>query len=531
MKKIARYVLTAAMMLASAIGAQAQSDPDATIKAVGKIVNKHGDVAEYFISKEIYPKYRKDAKVLTGIARAYNQAPRGVDSSYVFNYIRKAIEIDPNYAPAYVIGGTELRQRGDTLAAFEWYDRAIKANPKDPDGYLKYAQLMANKKYSKCDLEGAVGKLEELANVNPEANVYVEIGRLYVDATDIQSGLDYTNQAIDAYSKADVALMTPGQVEGYVRLLQGAGAAGAGVGAYNRSDSILSLALTKYPANADLNRLMLQNSVKLERYEQALNVADALFNKSDSLEIDFMDFIYYGDAYLGLKRYDDAIAIYQKCVDYEIKRSDYKSDEAYENMKRREDRQKGNAMKKIVDAYKDKGYMDEAIDEYKKYIAYKESIGKLESRDLNTLAALYTDQADFLNGEEKLAAFNNAYSTYDDMAKLALKEDLLDNYAVARYMRYRLAAFVLDVKKDKDWIWLSDAEDVVKTIPLTEDLSNRQKTCLTSSAVYFVIYYVQKEQYKNLRKYWEMLGQLEPSNDNYTALDNPTYRRKMGIRR
>lgn len=50
MKKIARYVLTAAMMLASAIGAQAQTDPDATIKAVGKIVNKHGDVAEYFIS-------------------------------------------------------------------------------------------------------------------------------------------------------------------------------------------------------------------------------------------------------------------------------------------------------------------------------------------------------------------------------------------------------------------------------------------------------------------------------------------------
>lgn len=529
MKKIARYVLTAAMMLASAIGAQAQSDPDATIKAVGKIVNKHGDVAEYFISKEIYPKYRKDAKVLTGIARAYNQAPRGVDSSYVFNYIRKAIEIDPNYAPAYVIGGTELRQRGDTLAAFEWYDRAIKANPKDPDGYLKYAQLMANKKYSKCDLEGAVGKLEELANVNPEANVYVEIGRLYVDATDIQMGLDYTNQAIDAYSKADVALMTPGQVEGYVRLLQGAGAAGAGVGAYNRSDSILSLALLKYPANADLNRLMLQNSVKLGRYEQALTAADALFNKSDSLEIDFTDFINYGDAYLGLKRYDDAIAVYQKCVDYEIKRSDYKSDEAYENMKRREDRQKGNAMKKIVNAYKDKGYMDEAIDEYKKYMAYRETAGKLQSLDWNELAKMYVEQLDFLNGEEKLSAYNNAFEAYDEMAKLALKDELLENYAVARMQRIILATKVLD-KEFKSGLCISDVEQTISLFYQRTDLDAYPKQCLENSLQYMGYYHFLNSEMRKVGKYWKMLGQVNPDNSFYLTLDTPANRRKMGIR-
>lgn len=528
MKKIARYVLTAAMMLASAIGAQAQTDPDATIKAVGKIVNKHGDVAEYFISKEIYPKYRKDAKVLTGIARAYNQAPRGVDSSYVFNYIRKAIEIDPNYAPAYVIGGTELRQRGDTLAAFEWYDRAIKANPKDPDGYLKYAQLMANKKYSKCDLEGAVRKLEELANINPEANIYVEVGRLYIDA----GGMDYIPQAIDAYAKADVATMTPAQVSAYVYLLQAAGASGGGIGSYNRSDSVLSLALAKYPANADLNRLMLKNCVNkyMKKYDQALVAADALFNKSDSLEVDFMDFIYYGDAYLGLKRYDDAIAMYKKCVDYEITRSDYKSDESYENMKRQEDRQKGNAMKKIVDAYKDKGYMDEAIEEYKKYIAYKESIGKLESLDLYDFSRLYIEQVDFLNGEEKLMAYKNAFEVSDEMAKLALKDELLDNYAMARLQRRDLTLQVLD-RELKDWIWVGDAEEVVNLFYSKEGLGKYPQKCLTQAVEYLVIYYVRNEQYRALRKYWEMLGQLDPTNSNYTMLDNPTYRRKMGIRR
>ena len=528
MKKIARYVLTAAMMLASAIGAQAQSDPDATIKAVGKIVNKHGDVAEYFISKEIYPKYRKDAKVLTGIARAYNQAPRGVDSSYVFNYIRKAIEIDPNYAPAYVIGGTELRQRGDTLAAFEWYDRAIKANPKDPDGYLKYAQLMANKKYSKCDLEGAVRKLEELANINPEANIYVEVGRLYVDA----GGMDYIPQAIDAYAKADVAIMTPAQVSAYVYLLQAAGASGGGIGSYNRSDSVLSLALAKYPSNADLNRLMLQNSVKLERYEQALNVADALFNKSDSLEIDFMDFIYHGDAYLGLKRYDDAIAMYKKCVDYEIKQSDYKSDEAYENMKRQEDRQKGNAMKKIVNAYKAKGYVEEAIEEYKKYIEYRTEIGKLESLDLNGLAELYEkDLTEMVNGEEKLAAYRKAFDTYDDMAKLALSENgMEDNALIAYARRINIASQYLD-KEQVEGLGISDAEEIIRLCPIDAELNGLQKHCLKLSVRFLAYYYIQKEQYKQLAIYYKMLEKIDPDDNIYLMLStNKVYRKKMGIR-
>lgn len=525
MKKIARYVLTAAMMLASAIGAQAQSDPDATIKAVGKIVNKHGDVAEHFISKEIYPKYRKDAKVLTGIARAYNQAPRGVDSSYVFNYIRKAIEIDPNYAPAYVIGGTELRQRGDTVAAFEWYDRAIKANPKDPDGYLKYAQLMANKKYSKCDLEGAVGKLEELANINPEANIYVEIGRLYIDA----GGMDYIPQAIDAYAKADVAIMTPAQVSAYVYLLQAAGASGGGIGSYNRSDSVLSLALAKYPSNAELNQLMLQNSVKLGKYEQALDVANTLFNKSDSLEIDFKDFINYGDAYLGLKRYDDAIAIYRKCVDYEIKRSDYKSDESYENMKRQEDRQKGEAMKKIVNAYKDKGYVEEAIEEYKKYMAYRETAGKLQSLDWNELAKMYAEQSDFLNGEEKLSAYNNAFEAYDEMAKLALKDELLDNYAVARMQRIILATKVLD-KEFKSGLCISDVEQTISLFYQRTDLDAYPKQCLENSLQYMGYYHFLNSEMRKVGKYWKMLGQVNPDNSFYLTLDTPANRRKMGIR-
>lgn len=531
MKKITKYVLTAAMMLASAIGAQAQTptDPDATIKAVEKIIEKHKENAEYFIAKEIYPKYRKDAKVLTGIARAYNQKS-SVDSSYVFNYLRKALEVNPKYAPAYIVGGTELRQRKDTVAAFEWFDRAIAADPKDPEGYLAYARLLSNAKYSKRDVDGAVKKLEELANINPEANVYVEIGRLYVDATDIQSGLDYTNQAIDAYSKADVALMTPGQVEGYVRLLQGAGAAGAGVGAYNRSDSILSLALTKYPANADLNRLMLQNSVKLERYEQALNVADALFNKSDSLEIDFMDFIYYGDAYLGLKRYDDAIAIYQKCVDYEIKRSDYKSDEAYENMKRREDRQKGEAMKKIVDAYKDKGYVEEAIEEYKKYIEYRKGIGKLESFDLYTLGELYgKDLFAITNGEEKINAVRNAFDTFDEAAKLALVDENTSIFAVSRLNRMSIANEYLD-KDYKEGLCISEAEEAIQLLSQREELKGYSKMCLENSVQYLCYYYYLNKKYRQCGKYWMQLGKINPEHKLYVSLNDRNTRKLMGIR-
>ena len=526
MKQIARYVLTAVMMLTSAIGAQAQSDPDATIKAITKVIWKHEQNAEHFIQKEIYPKFKNNPEVLTGIAKAYNAFN---DSTIVLAYIDKALAVDAKYVPAHILRGTVYRMWGDTLKAYSNYDLAIAFNPKDPEGYLAYARLMANEKNSQRDVEGAVRKLEELANVNPEANIYVEIGRLYVDAIDLKAGLDYTNQAIEAYSKADISLMTPKKIE--VRLLQGAGAGGAGVGAYNRSDSILSLALLKYPSNADLNRLMLQNCVNkhIKKYDQALDVADVLFNKSDSLEIDFTDFLNYGDAYLGLKRYDDAIAIYQKCVDYEIKRSDYKSDESYENMKRQEIRQKGNAMKKIVDAYKSKGYIDEAIEEYRKYMAYMDAAGKLQSLDLNELAKLYVEQSDFLNGTEKLSAYTNAFETFDEMAKLALAEDLLDNYAVARMQRIMIATKVLD-EEFKNGLCLSDAEQTISLLYQRADLAKYPKQCLENSLQYMGYYYFLNKEIRKVGKYWKMLGLVNPDNKFYKSMDNPSYRRKMGIR-
>lgn len=530
MKQIARYVLTAAMMLASALGAQAQTDPDATIKAITKVIWKHEQNAEHFIQKEIYPKFKKNPEVLTGIAKAYNAFN---DSTIVFSYIDKALAVDAKYVPAHVLRGTVYRMWGDTLKAYSNYDLAIAMNPKDPEGYLAYARLMANEKNSQRDVEGAVRKLEELANVNPEANIYVEIGRLYVDAIDLKAGLDYTNQAIDAYSKADIAFMTPKQIEGYVRLLQGAGAGGAGVGAYNRSDSILSLALLKYPSNADLNRLLLQNCVNkyMKKYEQALDAADALFNKSDSLEIDFTDFINYGDAYLGLKRYDDAIAVYQKCVDYEIKRSDYKSDEAYENMKRREDRQKGEAMKKIVAAYEKKGYPELAIEEYEKYMAYRKTAGKLSSSDINELAELYVKQADFLNGEEKLSVYRKAFDTYDEMAKLAFSEQgMEDNALIAYAQRISIASQVLD-KEQVEGLGISDAEEIIRLCPIDAELNGLQKRCLKLSVRFLAYYYLQKDQYKQLSKYYMMLEKIAPDDNLYVTLStNKVYRKKMGIR-
>lgn len=507
MKQIARFVLTAAMMLASAIGAQAQTptDPDVTIKAVEKIIEKHKENAEYFIAKEIYPKYRKDAKVLTGIARAYNQKSR-VDSSYVFNYLHKALDVDPNYAPAYIVGGTELRQRGDTLAAFEWFDRAIAANPKDSTGYLAYANLL-----SRNDPEKAINKMREILNHNPKYDINLYAGHLYFDKGDARNAYKY-------FINADTSRMDSKDFAACVTVLRVQHD-------YNKADSVLQIANARYPSHFALNRLRLANDISAKKYEHALTAVDILFNKSDSLEVDLNDYINYGKAYVGLNRYKEGIDIFQKCIDYEILRKDYRSDERYENAKSQEGKLKAIAMQEMARSYDKMGYPEEAVAMQLQYTDCRKKMGTINAQDVADLARYYIGLAEIKNGIEKIEVYKKTYEVWGELPEVSP-----ENATLGYYNRIRLAASALDLD-NKNGMAVPDAEKIVELVPLTDEIEPSERGRLIYAIGYLASYYfLVKKDNLQAGKYFRMLGKLDSDNRAYKSVyEQPVYRKKLRL--
>lgn len=505
MKKIARYVLTAAMMLASAIGAQAQSDPDATIKAITKVIWKHEQNAEQFIQKEIYPKFKKNPEVLTGIAKAYNAFK---DTTIVLSYIDKALSVDAKHVPAYVLRGTMYKEWGFPERAIENYDLAIAANPKNPEGYLAYADML-----SREDPEAAISKLSEILAHDPNYDVNLYAGHLYLDRADGPNAYKY-------FINADTSRMATKDFVAYVTVLRVQHD-------YNKADSVLQTANAKYPTHLALNRLRLANDISAKKYEHALTAADILFNKSDSLEVDLNDYINYGKAYVGLNRHKEGIDIFQKCIDYEILRKDYRSDERYENAKKQEGKLKGNAMQEIAKSYDKMGYPDEAIAMQKRYIDYKKELGTLDASDINDLALLYKSKQEMTMGEEKQETIRNWYETYSLMAEVAPEHATL-----AYYTRWEMAYNKIIDPEGKEELACQDAEKVVESVPVEGEVPTYNRNRQITSLRYLIDYYLNiNTDYKKLRKYWTILGQVDSTNKTYTDIaGSKLILRKMGIR-
>lgn len=508
--KAIRHIIATVVMLGAVMPALAQTDEEATIKAVRKVIGLHPPYAvEAFLEKEIVPKFKKSPKVMVGIAKQFEDAS---DSLRAFKYAGRALELDSKYVPAYVMKGDIYKDwahtHEDTLVAFSWYDKAIETNPKDPDGYLAYANVLA-----KTDPEAAINKLSEISNHNPDYDVNLYAGQLYFD----MGGNFGAEMSCKYFMKADTSRMSAGDFAAYITVLR--------IGHYyEKADSVLQTVNNKYPRRAIFNRLMLKNDMDLKKYDHALASADNLFNNSDSLEVEPEDYINYGEAYFNLKRYKDAIAAFQKCIDHEIERERYNSDATFENAKKQEVKYKSQAMQEIAKSYNEMGFSDEAIEMQNKYIAYRKEHDLLDAVDVNNLAEFYKTQFEIEMGEAKLTALQNWYDTYELMAEVSP-----ENSDFAYYTRFQIAYTHFDKEGDGGH-GVSDAEKLVEIIPLTDDISSRNKSRLELALSYLASYYFEEDQYVESGKYFKMLGEVNPENSKWKIVsENKILRRKLRL--
>ena len=463
--KTRKYLLAVALMIGFSTTMMAQ-DVKNQVDAITKVIaaNKSNPAAATEQVKAFYKQNKKNIEALVGLGRAYLNIQ---DTLNAKKYAEEAIKRDKNCAPGYILLGDIEVVKDNGGAASSWYSSAIYFDPKNPEGYRKYAMI-----YSKVSPSASVAKLEELRKQRPDYPVDIISAEIYDKAGNLTKALEY-------YNKVDRNKMEPHQLTNFALdyFLKGE---------FDKSLEIAQFGNQKFPRNPALNRISFFDLTNLKRYPEALNYADKLFNQSDSTKITESDYLYYGYAYLGNKEYDKAIDMFNKSLE--------------ENKDNNAD--KSDALKNIANAYNEKGDFTNATATYDKYL---KSLKQITAVDYNTLATMYMAQTEKLTGTAQKEAYDKADGVYAEMA-----EKFPSAADFATYQRAHIG-FALD-PETKTGAAKPHYEKLIEIIKGHTEKGNRDDERLIEAYRYLGYYYMLKNDNATAKGYWEKVLELDPEN-------------------
>ena len=385
-----------AMMTVIAAPAMAQAPVDEIQKQATELIKAGDAKAIVALEKE----NKKNSNALISIAKAYLAVN---DLTAAQMYADKAQEVlvknkkatPEEKSNAYITLGNIASAKDDAGAAVSWYQNAMYADPKNPDGYRLYATAT-----SKSDPNGALRTLEDLRRERPDYPVDLI-------AADIANGAGKPAEAIKYYSKVKLSDMQPYQLGSYATNL------------YLQQKTEEAVKVAEYgqtvaPRSATLNRLAFWGNCDLKNWDKALANADKLFHASDSVKISSDDYGRLINALRGAGKYDEALVQLNKLANDP---NMPKADQLF-------------ALKQIAQTYSDKEDYANAIPAYEEYLAMAGD--KASATDVAGLGQqfMYYAQQDPSRKAELLMRADNVF------AKLAENPDAKE-YAI--YKRAQVA--------------------------------------------------------------------------------------------
>lgn len=373
--KAIKYLAMGVVLTGFSTSAMAQDGTKADVDAVKKMISSNtaniGDAM-----KPYYKKNKKNSENLVAFGRAFYEAK---DTSNAKTYADYALKADKSYAPAYILKGDICALADDGGGAASFYDQAIYFDPKNPEAYRKYASV-----YRKISPQGAINKLNDLRAQLPDYPVDAIIGHINY----ISNRFD---DAIAAYDKVPQAKLEK------MDIIESAFSAYL-TQKYDKGIQMAEVGLQKDPRNSTLNRLAMFCNTETSNYEKAIDYADRLFNKSDSANISYMDYVYYGNALSGLKRHNEAIEMFKKALEQEFDNKD----------------KRAGVIQTLANAYKGMKDFPNALKYYEQYL---NEVSKANASDYHNFAQLYVQYADTLSDKSaKMAQLTKADEVYSNMA-------------------------------------------------------------------------------------------------------------------
>lgn len=392
-----RNIIIGALMTVIAAPAMAQQQ-DAIQEKVAAIIKSGAPDAAKQVAA-IAKENKKDVNALVSIGKAYLAVK---DYANAKQYAQQAADLvsnkkaQPTATPFVLLGNIAVSEDDGGAAALQ-FQQAMYFDPKNPDGYRRYAQIM-----SKTDPTGAVQTLEQLRAQRPDYPVDLIAAEIYSAAGKMAKAIEY-------YDKVQLSQMKDYQISDYATNLFLSKE-------YDKSLQVATEGHNKFPRNASFNRLMMFNYTDKKEYEKALDAADKLFNASDSLKTSVYDYTYYAKALKSAGKYQEAIAAFKNL-------QNAKDCDAVTRME---------ADKSISDCYKSLSDYTNAGEYLDKYL--KAQTQKSFSVD-EMLAQLYVDQLadDNSSAEVKKAAYEKADALYE-----ALGDTYPDNAAYVAMKRAKM---------------------------------------------------------------------------------------------
>ena len=464
-----KYLMMAALLTGFSTATMAQDGTKADIDAVKKIISsKPADLDKQM--KPFYKENKKNAENLAAFGRAFYEAKDTANARIYAEYALQAVK-NRQYAPAYLLLGDIKALADDGGAAAQYYDMAVYADPKDPTGYFKYANV-----YRKINPNLAVGKLNELRAQRSDIAVDALAGRIYYMANEF-------DKALASYDKADKNLMEDRDLSDYAM-------AAFFKQKYQKSLDIAKFGLQKKPRHAAFNRLAFFNNTELKNYPAALEYADKLFHHSDSAKFSYYDYTYYGNALSGAKQHKQAVEMYKKALEQED--MDNKAKRA-------------GVIKQLSEAYQEQ---EDYVNAIKHYEDYLKNVEKASANDVAALASLHMQHGSTLqDAEAKKEAFLKADAVYADLA--ARYENAAE---YANFMRARVNA-QLD-PDSKLGLAKPYYEKLIELIEPRAEKDATERARIIESYRYMIAYnFIVQDDKAQAKMYAEKLIQIDPENE------------------
>ncbi|WP_278778692.1 tetratricopeptide repeat protein [Leyella stercorea] len=506
---------------------QTINDVEAAILGIEKIVSHTLVEVEPIVQQICESQQTKKSvcpRIYVGAANAFWLKSGVSDTTYALKYIDKAIELDPHYAPAYMLKGDIYKWADDTTVAVNYYKKAIEMAPNDFRTYRTYvlfvkagldkvtARAFAGDTEAQEEVRRRRARMENIYAMAKEANPTYpynrNCARLYADygltTNEYKKGIQLYEEvqkdsleARDYINQVQMVSAFLEKADGKTKLQH-----------YTRIMNICDSGLVRYPtdyyilANGAKYANMGYELVKKQQGEalyeskklfssRALEYSETLIASKDTLITD-QNYLDYGKALINNNKLNQGIDVLKEL----LKSPTIKDDQV------------ASAMGVISNTYKDMGEYDKAETAYQEYINTVESNGKLNYFHLQNYAKMYEDKAEECVGMEQVAAYKKAFDIYGQAA------ERFPDYADYGYVNQLQLSPLIDPDQEAG-VGLQPA------LQLFNSVSANASWQLMATR-YLVGYYYNVKKSKELaRKYFMRWHELDP--------DNETVKRNIAI--
>ena len=436
--KAIKYLVMGALLTGFSATANAQeAELNAAldgIKSQAPTAAKLADVA--------FKKNKKNPEAILKIAQAFYAQKDTANARKYANLSNEAGKPKYQFAPAYLLlGDIEASYGTDGGKAASYYNQAITFNPKNPEGYKKWAMV-----YRKISPTQAAKKLEEMKVQCPDEDIDAFKGHIFMLAND-------EKQAYENYVKADINKLDKLGLNEFVRCSYFTGHFADAVRAAEAGIKL-------EPRNPTFNRIAMFANYELKNYDAAKSYIHKYFYETDSAKVSEYDHFYTALIYQALEDKANMYTHYDKALELVNDQSMIK---------------RWAILKSVSDSYlKDKEF-DNAIKYYDQYLACKPN---LNFDDEEGMANIYSKYGD-ADPAKKKEMTNKAIEIFGTLA-----EKYPIQVVYATFMRAGLNNKLDDNMKNN--LAKADYQKVVDLLANKADRTKGEDTMLKTSYHYLM---------------------------------------------